>query len=1552
MGGEDEDEICRVCRSPSTPDQPLFFPCKCSGSMRYVHQDCLEEWLRHSRKRQCEICNYSFAFTPIYSERAPERISVRFFLSVLWRRLLALSRLYVRGVFAIIVWLVFVPYVTVWVWRLFFNPRAILLPLSAGSSALLQLVSFSSRLLSWRTYADGFASLSYFGADDSAFMQSLALRTAEYRRLTSVFLGDVFEGQIIASIAVAICLAFLCLKEYVVMNTVLEAQANHIDVPEQQAVALDDVPAFVPNVAAGYNDIQDDNLAIIPPPPSDEFIPASSTSSINTTHAHYYDKAEKTLTTAGPETTQGSANNSHSNEDRPLFGQPELFAPPAWNERSPDPDDFLQFCSSEGPSSLNPQQVSHPPVDQSFSTSDDFKEEWTHGATDADSDDATYHFEPSSSTSSSRKGKAPLHSTDEARHVEDSSHTPGSVTTAGEGGLTGIPPAARIADMSRLVQEFGSLSDEPNVGPPPEWRSGLGSSQLGPPPPEDRVHVGIHADAPDRNAWMPQNEPVIPHNVPQQPNVLAANRLGQALAWEGAEELPENNNNNNDVNAFLELVGIHGPLENLAQNVTMVLLVIVVALSIGCLWPYTTGRFVMWILHELYQPSVEWSLRQLQRLTDPILDPVVDATLFGAKLIGLVSLSASNHSATAGAHLAKHILPSSLISANLSKLGNAGALLSSALSAPNESETVNVCSLHGYYENSLTGLSIPSGDAVFSFFDQDSKSQLAHPSYHSRERRTFISDAWKGKRIMGIPDTIFYTLVGYVTHFVFLLDYARRTGLLEHPYMRTVRLIITKWTQYTLLAIKFSFLLTIELGIFPFFCGVLIDLCTLSVFGPRATVASRLKFQDSHRWTSGFLHWLAGTTFMFQFALYVSTIRKIVRPGVMWCIRDPNDPQFHPMNDILERPILLQLKKLAVGTLQYAIMVLGGVGGTIGIISCWDWLAGNAGPAKIFPLQWDLSIPISEFPLDLLVFHFIIPWTIATVKPKKLLAKLLEIWFRWAAHRLRLSSFMFGGNHKDEESDDEIEIDVSEGTEDMFLNVGDKYDMEIVDAPSAAPEPLNGTTEDVAKIVEDHGEDGDDEWEDEEIILLNSSRKSYDVIGSEPRKRRIPRRAVRFMRVPNHDHVEVKPGLKMLIPMRYDEEVFGREGETEEEVKANWTRVYVPDRFKARLIGLLLCQWICGIFLVSLLIAVPLVIGRICSTQITRRLTEWDLVNPANNRTMAAMELTVRKDLPIHDVYSYGTGVLLVLVTVFFVLKLSAFIQRLRKVTKRSSSGRRHRSIPDVAPFRGSSSLAAVETIHQRPKRSWVAESKKLLRSGLRKTARSIKVTFLIFMICIVCPLLIGLVFDLYLIKPFGFKNANRVAATDLATDQKVVRSLSRAVVHAILQDWALGAVYMKIAWALIIVGPDTEVRRILTEFARRGPWRVRVAPIWTAILSPLITVCLGLLGGPGVLAFVLPKATVSRWLFPGLLLLTIITISVGMLFTLLRKWMDHVREEEFLVGRKLHNLDASNTEPTPTAEPTTTTTTTTGQPPADVAFANPAAEPAGAPPEPVQPNV
>ena len=34
-----EQDTCRICRGEGSDSEPLFYPCKCSGSIKFVHQD-------------------------------------------------------------------------------------------------------------------------------------------------------------------------------------------------------------------------------------------------------------------------------------------------------------------------------------------------------------------------------------------------------------------------------------------------------------------------------------------------------------------------------------------------------------------------------------------------------------------------------------------------------------------------------------------------------------------------------------------------------------------------------------------------------------------------------------------------------------------------------------------------------------------------------------------------------------------------------------------------------------------------------------------------------------------------------------------------------------------------------------------------------------------------------------------------------------------------------------------------------------------------------------------------------------------------------------------------------------------------------------------------------------------------------------------------------------------------------------------------------------------------------------------------------------------------
>uniref|UniRef100_A0A3P9J4E1 RING-type E3 ubiquitin transferase n=1 Tax=Oryzias latipes TaxID=8090 RepID=A0A3P9J4E1_ORYLA len=53
-------DICRICHCEGDEESPLITPCHCTGSLRFVHQGCLQQWIKSSDTRCCELCKYEF----------------------------------------------------------------------------------------------------------------------------------------------------------------------------------------------------------------------------------------------------------------------------------------------------------------------------------------------------------------------------------------------------------------------------------------------------------------------------------------------------------------------------------------------------------------------------------------------------------------------------------------------------------------------------------------------------------------------------------------------------------------------------------------------------------------------------------------------------------------------------------------------------------------------------------------------------------------------------------------------------------------------------------------------------------------------------------------------------------------------------------------------------------------------------------------------------------------------------------------------------------------------------------------------------------------------------------------------------------------------------------------------------------------------------------------------------------------------------------------------------------------------------------------------------
>ena len=61
---KDENKTCRICMEPESEEYILITPCKCKGSMEFIHEECLKAWILSQEKEvtesKCELCFSEF----------------------------------------------------------------------------------------------------------------------------------------------------------------------------------------------------------------------------------------------------------------------------------------------------------------------------------------------------------------------------------------------------------------------------------------------------------------------------------------------------------------------------------------------------------------------------------------------------------------------------------------------------------------------------------------------------------------------------------------------------------------------------------------------------------------------------------------------------------------------------------------------------------------------------------------------------------------------------------------------------------------------------------------------------------------------------------------------------------------------------------------------------------------------------------------------------------------------------------------------------------------------------------------------------------------------------------------------------------------------------------------------------------------------------------------------------------------------------------------------------------------------------------------------------
>ncbi|KAF9199662.1 hypothetical protein BGZ49_010191, partial [Haplosporangium sp. Z 27] len=1315
------------------------------------------EWLEHSNKRYCELCKHSFEFTPIYAPEMPESIPTWILVREGVEALGTGVKLFLRAILVITIWLVILPYFTIWVWRLYFWIGD-WFAFSANGLSVPVSETVNSTTPNNNTQAVG---LNMKPLEQMDSFTRLVHQTIppEYKWF-SKFLLDCFDGQIISAVVVVVFVAIFLLREWVIQNQDPEDPADGMQFDQAN---IDDDATRAENVAQLDQGEAD---------------------------AHRLMVIERLLREMDEAKAKESRDENIAQLDPPVLDQPyQPFQQDPTNsnwiedlfETAPDHGDRHQSLSSDEVSRYSRQEIV-PAIggsstragfvndSQNHTSHSDFP--WAQGSSSSSFSVATDGQNSSSkdlSISDNGEGSSegwkttgdvsgifiktrinqpyfwkdtiPLTYNNVFLKTDGSEMTPSEKIARYEelchsGGLS-YGDDLMLLEASHAETPLGKAEKPRNSTQQQEYTRGL--SIVGRDAPTEALQLAPTPALAPAPAPAPVLVPApTPAPVPvPAPRVMApAPPLAAAVAAVPADQNDDLDDMNvEELDGILDVIGMRGSYWLLLQNSLLMSALICASLGLGIWVPYVIGKTTL-----LSNPFMIllMPLVFLSEITDPITDFLLD------RIIPMLGSFIHKMVAGVSSHITPYVTP---------------------IVSP-------------YFG----GKTLKPLEQIFQ-------------EYVVPVRRAVI------EKVTTVGPSKMQEIVQEVA-----IEASEPAAVLASSGKATYQQFMTKWSNYIIYrgssndkvaAIAIAFFMIVEMAVFPLLCGMIVALTTLPAL-PGATIASRWAFyRQSPNWFIT-MHWLVGTAFMFNFSGFVSLCRSVVRPGVMWFIRDPNDEAFHPVREILERPVFVQLRRFGSSIVMYSTLIMVGVSLTThGINLC---LKG------VFPLRLPVDEPISDLPIDLLLLHLVVPLTASWLNPVNHFRAMFVMWWRLLARMMRLSSFMYG---KEGQRYPEEEGHIVYRTwKAWFLR-------------QRPPIPgVEGQTED-ANVV-GSGEELDI---DAPVIFVRDGG---------------------LYRVPNTDHVVHLKNRRVLVPVNSEGRALdpkedlpgeidplmefqprGRAPRLHIDPKEGTIIVYTPPNFKYRLISFIIIIWTTTLAFLALSVIAPLMIGRSVLVIVTER--------------------------QVHDVYSFAIGA--------HIIGIVWYIHRWTD----SSSFQRITS--------GGISV--------------------YLRRAIDFINRVIKLVYFGITFGIVFPFILGLMMELFVIIPL------RTAVGD-----------NPGIVPAFC--WATGLIYMKSIHRAANQFPDLPFTRGMNRIIiGTDPlnWNASFATL--RFIIPYLSLSFVAMVSPTGMAWVIARGLnlegqtrvrFFRLSYPVTLLVFATTVCFKEGVVILQKWVQYVREREYLVGQDLHN--------------------------------------------------
>ncbi|KAL3467233.1 hypothetical protein BJX64DRAFT_249089 [Aspergillus heterothallicus] len=1521
----EEPDTCRICRGEATEQDQLYYPCKCSGSIKFVHQPCLVQWLAHSQKKHCELCKTPFQFTKVYDPAMPDSIPAFLFMKQLLLHTFRTVVTWLRWVLVAFVWLGWLPWSMRAIWRaLFWLADGRWSSGDAAQQGFPDYLSQNASLGDAMSSAEAAQSSSIDGQSPSIFgfspgeplllmLMRKAFSTLFFPAMSSSFgsatssnvttpplkrrpswlsdvkflnsltpsptfnniLIDTLEGQLITLLVVVSFILIFLIREWVVqqqpLDNIAEGEREAADQliannrPAQQPEAprpepQQELPAADPfeDVNPGRQGFDAARPVRLPQINVDRnFFEGGRNDPI--------EPAEfRNLLAEGPLTPPIRRN--HQGNDGFNFNIPPQRTPQTnpqwphvytelfrdlWTRANGDLEEMLKIVREEGReeelgwlvtavtgllenddsprSRLREQIFPDPSASSSLSTAETVAEDeaaFTDPESTSQSRGISDSFIPDLNTDSMPSmAFTPQSSRFQAAELQDRQPDPPSnheqLGNYGDENLdvTDRTPDADSIDGARPSSDSSQLPAEPEKG--------VARSVL------DWFWADVNPDDAILGPLAEDEEEIV--DEPAVEGFGHGGNNGNILDFdanppENAEPFPDVGDDGNDLDAIeeaddlegiLELIGMQGPIFGLLQNGVFCALLISFTVAAGIWLPYLAGKLALLLFVNPVQFILGVPMAAISILADVVLDTLIGSLgyiMYWTSTISKVLFSPLSAFIPMGEWMKSITTASlSLIDASSQRLGSvvntffvfheADVPMFSVLShRALKIHEARIASLFrtvyllGKFVLYDFPLNIASFDAskMLSFGSAigglgstlvNVQSQLIAVGHDIYSRVFSLNAVWNSPSVLkpadgaleynlavwDTKDRTIAILMGYLLVFLAGLGYLRIARFISGADRgQRVEGMVAEGLHQAGGVMKVILIIGIEMIVFPLYCGSLLDLALLPLF-ENATLSSRIAFTAAYPLTSLFVHWFIGTCYMFHFALFVSMCRKIMRTGVLYFIRDPDDPTFHPVRDVLERNITTQLRKIAFSALVYGALVIVCLGGIV-----WGIYYGFDG---VLPAHWSSQDPVLEFPIDLLFYNLGIPLAIKAFKPSDGLHSLYSWWFRKCARFLRLSDFFFGERREDEEEDQ---------------------------ANNAWWSRMFGSKSEIPPDADEKDSTG------------QSKRSGKFVRAPFSDQVRIPKGSPVFLEVSeSNERVDGKPDM--------DTGLHGRLNEM-------FTKVYIPPYFRTRIAAFLFMIWMFAAATGVGVTILPLVIGRgIMSYYVPGR--------------------------PVNDVYAFSTGMGVVCAAACVVASLRACFST---VQDRAASYLQ-------SPWQALCGVADV------------------LLSGARLIY--IVTSFLVFL-----PAIFALAIELYVLIPIH---------TYIGSEQD-------HVIHFV-QDWALGVLYVRMAVKIAMWQTRSRPAAVLNGIFHDGWLQPNVKLATRALLLPMALLAVIAVTLPLSFGFVLNSTMfasqpelqhkVYRYAYPAALIMGFIAWLAYLTGRQIEVWKVSIRDEFYLIGERLHNF-------------------------------------------------